>query len=96
VQGSRDRRRWVTYRHGLTLPHLISYPESPDLDGDLRLRTLIPYTTWRDAIQLELSSAQRAAFFKDGDMTTANRSNVTEDFNRYVEAVQVAYRRLRA
>ncbi|WP_369252114.1 poly-gamma-glutamate hydrolase family protein [Streptomyces sp. R41] len=47
-------------------------------------------------VQLELSTAQRAAFFKDGDMGMANRSNRSEEFNRYVAAVQTAYRRLRA
>jgi hypothetical protein len=38
---------------------LISRPESPDLDRDLRLRALIPYTTWRDTI------ARAAARFVD-------------------------------
>ncbi|MEV6839948.1 poly-gamma-glutamate hydrolase family protein [Streptomyces sp. NPDC051133] len=47
-------------------------------------------------VQLELSTAQRAAFFRDGDTSAANRQHTTEEFSRYIEAVQVAYRRLRA
>ncbi|MGW2877040.1 poly-gamma-glutamate hydrolase family protein [Streptomyces sp. NPDC001233] len=47
-------------------------------------------------VQLELSTAQRAAFFKDGDMSAHNRTNTTGEFDRYVEAIQAAYRRLRA
>lgn len=47
-------------------------------------------------VQLELSTAQRAAFFTNGDASAGNRMNVTEEFNAYIEAVQCAYRRLRA
>ncbi|MER6543135.1 poly-gamma-glutamate hydrolase family protein [Streptomyces sp. NPDC001250] len=47
-------------------------------------------------VQLELSRAQRAAFFMNNDMSGGNRNNVTAEFHRYVEAIQAAYRRLRA
>ncbi|MDN3023944.1 poly-gamma-glutamate hydrolase family protein [Streptomyces sp. S.PB5] len=47
-------------------------------------------------VQLELSTAQRAAFFRNGDMSASNRQHTTEEFTHYIEAVQLAYRRLRA
>ncbi|ANP56921.1 hypothetical protein AVL59_32075 [Streptomyces griseochromogenes] len=47
-------------------------------------------------VQLELSRAQRAAFFTNNDMSGGNRNNVTEEFHRYVDAIQAAYRRLRS
>jgi phage replication-related protein YjqB (UPF0714/DUF867 family) len=48
------------------------------------------------SVQLELSTTQRAAFFRDGDLSAANLQHNTEEFSRYIEAVQVSYRRLRA
>ncbi|MFE4869444.1 poly-gamma-glutamate hydrolase family protein [Streptomyces sp. NPDC056682] len=47
-------------------------------------------------VQLELSTAQRAAFFRNGDLSAINRSNTTAEFSDYIEAIQLAYRRLRA
>ncbi len=47
-------------------------------------------------VQLELSTAQRAAFFRNGDLSAGNRTNTTDEFHRYVEAIQVACRRLLA
>ncbi|MCZ4098268.1 poly-gamma-glutamate hydrolase family protein [Streptomyces sp. H39-C1] len=41
-------------------------------------------------VQLEISSAQRQAFFLNGDMSRANRQNVTEAFTAYVKAVTSA------
>ncbi|MGW0757171.1 poly-gamma-glutamate hydrolase family protein [Streptomyces sp. NPDC002814] len=38
-------------------------------------------------VQLELTTAQRAAFFLNGDMTRANRKNTTTAFTSYVAAV---------
>ncbi|MEU5683634.1 hypothetical protein DEJ48_36880 [Streptomyces venezuelae] len=46
--------------------------------------------------QLELSTAQRTAFFRGGDTSAENRGNTTAEFSRYIEAVQAAYRRARA
>ncbi|WP_037685950.1 poly-gamma-glutamate hydrolase family protein [Streptomyces aureocirculatus] len=47
-------------------------------------------------VQLELSTAQRAAFFRDGATSAGNRKNTTAEFALYIEAVQAAYRRMRA
>ncbi|MEV0445524.1 poly-gamma-glutamate hydrolase family protein [Streptomyces spectabilis] len=47
-------------------------------------------------VQLELSTAQRAAFFLNGDTSAANRKNTTAEFDCFIEAVQLAYRRSRA
>ncbi|MFG2408751.1 poly-gamma-glutamate hydrolase family protein [Streptomyces brevispora] len=41
-------------------------------------------------VQLEISTAQRAAFFLNGDMTRANRKNITAAFTSYVTAVKLA------
>lgn len=38
-------------------------------------------------VQLELSTAQRAAFFLNGDMNRANRKNTTAAFTTYITAV---------
>ena len=42
-------------------------------------------------VQLELSTAQRKAFFEGGDWSRANRGNTTEAFDLYVAAVAKAY-----
>lgn len=41
-------------------------------------------------VQLEISTAQRQAFFLNGDMSRANRKNVTDVFTSYVTAVTSA------
>ncbi|MGW0562947.1 poly-gamma-glutamate hydrolase family protein [Streptomyces sp. NPDC003016] len=38
-------------------------------------------------VQLELTTAQRSLFFLNGDMTRANRKNITATFTSYVSAV---------
>ncbi|MFD1065735.1 poly-gamma-glutamate hydrolase family protein [Oceanobacillus locisalsi] len=38
-------------------------------------------------VQLEISTAQRKAFFEDGDFSSVNRDNRTEEFYDYVEAI---------
>ncbi|GAA2439841.1 poly-gamma-glutamate hydrolase family protein [Streptomyces glaucus] len=40
-------------------------------------------------VQLELTTAQRAAFFEGGDTSRANRKNTTAAFTAYVTAVQL-------
>jgi phage replication-related protein YjqB (UPF0714/DUF867 family) len=47
-------------------------------------------------VQLEVSTAQRSAWFEGNDPSAGNRGNTTEEFDRYVNAVRIAYRRLRA
>ncbi|MCR4362071.1 poly-gamma-glutamate hydrolase family protein [Bacillus subtilis] len=42
-------------------------------------------------VQLEISTAQRKAFFANNDWSKANRGNVTEEFNRYVKALGDLY-----
>lgn len=41
-------------------------------------------------VQLEISAAQRKAFFEDADFTSNNRENTTDEFDDYVKAVQNA------
>ncbi|MFE9770690.1 poly-gamma-glutamate hydrolase family protein [Streptomyces sp. NPDC005931] len=41
-------------------------------------------------VQLEISTAQRQAFFLNGDLSRANRKNVTDAFTSYVTAVTSA------
>ncbi|WP_080872713.1 poly-gamma-glutamate hydrolase family protein [Oceanobacillus timonensis] len=41
----------------------------------------------KKGIQLEISTAQRQAFFEDGDFSSENRDNRTEEFYDYIEAV---------
>lgn len=68
---------------------------SPERAGD-NPRNICNRNLSGHGVQLELSTAQRAAFFKDGDMSALNRPNTTREFDRYIAAVQAAYRRLRA
>ncbi|MER5222850.1 poly-gamma-glutamate hydrolase family protein [Streptomyces flaveus] len=44
--------------------------------------------TRKMGVQLELSTAQRAAFFLNGDMTRANRKNTTAALTSYITAVR--------
>ena len=39
-------------------------------------------------VQIEISAAQRKAFFEGGDFTSANRENKTDEFYDYAKAVQ--------
>ncbi|MFD1414540.1 poly-gamma-glutamate hydrolase family protein [Oceanobacillus jeddahense] len=39
-------------------------------------------------VQLEISTAQRKAFFEDNDFLSENRENQTEEFDNYIEAIQ--------
>lgn len=41
-------------------------------------------------VQLEISTAQRKAFFEEGDFSSGNRDNRTEEFYDYVEAIRKA------
>ncbi|MBA9026342.1 poly-gamma-glutamate hydrolase family protein [Peribacillus huizhouensis] len=41
-------------------------------------------------VQLEISALQRGAFFKNGDTSRANRVNITDEFIKYVKALQKA------
>jgi phage replication-related protein YjqB (UPF0714/DUF867 family) len=41
-------------------------------------------------VQLELSTAQRSAFFLNGDMSRANRENTTAAFTTYITAVKTS------
>jgi phage replication-related protein YjqB (UPF0714/DUF867 family) len=47
-------------------------------------------------LQLEISTGQRSAWFKDNDPSAGNRGNTTPEFDRYVNAIRIAYRRMRA
>ncbi|MCZ0983954.1 poly-gamma-glutamate hydrolase family protein [Streptomyces diastatochromogenes] len=46
--------------------------------------------TRKMGVQLEISTAQRAAFFVGGDLSRSNRGNRTAAFHTYVSAVQSA------
>ncbi|MFD5430209.1 poly-gamma-glutamate hydrolase family protein [Streptomyces sp. NPDC127084] len=46
--------------------------------------------TRRMGVQLEISTAQRQAFFLNGDTSRANRGNITPAFTTYVNAVKSA------
>ncbi|GHG80207.1 poly-gamma-glutamate hydrolase family protein [Streptomyces griseocarneus] len=48
--------------------------------------------TRRMGVQLELTNAQRAQFFENGDMSRANRKNTTTAFTTYITAVTTGIR----
>ncbi|MEU2453892.1 poly-gamma-glutamate hydrolase family protein [Streptomyces sp. NPDC012765] len=53
-------------------------------------RNICNQNTRQKGVQLELSTAQRAALFVGGDFSRANRQNRTPAFHAYVVAVQSA------
>ncbi|MBN9654295.1 poly-gamma-glutamate hydrolase family protein [Halobacillus sp. GSS1] len=70
-----------------------SVEEAPEhLDGD-HPDNYVNKTRTEKGVQLEITRAQRKAFYKDGDISYSSRketSNETEDFKAYVEAIQEA------
>ncbi|GHE11437.1 poly-gamma-glutamate hydrolase family protein [Streptomyces alanosinicus] len=86
-------KHWVT----VSLKHagFAVAPASPERAGESP-RNICNRNLSGRGVQLELSTAQRAVFFKDGDMSALNRSKTTGEFDRYIAAIQAAYRRLRA
>lgn len=44
----------------------------------------------KKGVQLEISTAQRKAFFENNDFSSENRENKTEEFYNYIEAIQKA------
>ncbi|QKV98243.1 poly-gamma-glutamate hydrolase family protein (plasmid) [Streptomyces sp. NA02950] len=62
---------------------------SPELDGGAP-ENICNQNTRKAGVQLEISTAQRAAFFVGGDLSRGNRGNRTAAFQAYVGAVQSA------
>ncbi|WP_101842735.1 poly-gamma-glutamate hydrolase family protein [Halobacillus sp. Marseille-P3879] len=63
-----------------------------DIDGD-HPDNFVNKTKTERGVQLEITRAQRKAFYKNGDISYASRndsSNETEDFKKYVKAIQAA------
>lgn len=61
-------------------------PEGHELAG--RDPMNIANMTMYSGVQLELSTAQRKAFFEGGDWSKANRGNTTQAFSDYVTALR--------
>lgn len=61
----------------------------PDLAGT-EPANICNQNTRKMGVQLEISTAQRAAFFVGGDLSRSNRTNRTVAFDAYVGAVQAA------
>ncbi|MCP3027743.1 poly-gamma-glutamate hydrolase family protein [Halobacillus sp. A5] len=62
------------------------------IDGD-HPDNYVNRTKNEQGVQLEITRAQREAFFKNGDITYSSRtdsSNETEEFKAYVKAIQAA------
>ncbi|QAS52098.1 poly-gamma-glutamate hydrolase family protein [Halobacillus litoralis] len=69
---------------------VIEAPEN--LDGD-HPDNYVNQTKTGQGVQIEITRAQRKAFYKDGDISYQSRkdsSNETEEFKAYVEAIQAA------
>ncbi|MGI8317160.1 poly-gamma-glutamate hydrolase family protein [Halobacillus mangrovi] len=63
-----------------------------DLDGD-HPKNIVNQSKTGQGVQLELTTAQRKAFFKDGEIDYSSRNdpfNQTAAFDRYVQAIQSA------
>jgi len=62
---------------------------SSELDGSSP-ENICNQNTRKRGVQLEISTAQRQAFFTGGDLSRGNRSNRTAAFDSYVSAVRSA------
>ncbi|SEI00446.1 Phage-related replication protein YjqB, UPF0714/DUF867 family [Halobacillus karajensis] len=72
-----------------------SVEEAPEhLDGD-HPANYVNKTKTKQGVQIEITRAQRKAFFKNGDIRFQSRndaSNETEAFHAYIKAIQAAMR----
>ncbi|MER5302142.1 poly-gamma-glutamate hydrolase family protein [Streptomyces lasiicapitis] len=80
----RDRVGLALHQAGFTVQ--IAGAELAGVDS----RNICNLNTRKLGVQLEISTAQRAAFFVGGDLSRPNRENRTDLFHAYVAAVRTA------
>lgn len=64
---------------------------SEDIEGEDK-KNIVNKNKRKKGVQLEISTAQRKAFFTNDDFSSANRQNRTEEFHAYTKAIQKALR----
>lgn len=67
-----------------------SVSEAPENINGKEKENIVNKSKQQKGVQLEISTAQRKAFFENGDLSAANRKNRTEAFYNYIEAIQKA------
>ncbi|MBX0356712.1 poly-gamma-glutamate hydrolase family protein [Halobacillus sp. Nhm2S1] len=95
--GGRDQELMGIVKHHLE-EEGFAVEEAPEhLDGD-HPDNYVNKTKTKKGVQLEITRAQRKAFFKNGDIRYSSRkdaANKTEAFTSYVEAIQKAMKEYR-
>lgn len=90
--GGRDKELKKIVRHHLEKKGF-TVKEAPEhLDGD-NPNNFVNKTKTEKGVQLEITRAQRKAFYKNGDISFSSRNNSaneTEAFHAYVEAIRSA------